>query len=164
MDMKRTVTLAAVLVLVLAACGDDTADVPPLSGLTETYGCGYGFWIGDPDQTTALRFGYLGEDRDPGDTDLPDDAWEVVLLEGQDLYANWCDDVVEPGEPEPRVDRRLEVVRGSLEIVGEPPAEPFSGGPLALVASDLAVELPSGEIVELGDVTIENPSFGFLAG
>lgn len=70
---------------------------------------------------------------------------------------------MEPGEPEPLVVRTLDVVEGSLEVIGEPPA-PFEGGVLRLRATDLAIETPDGDLVELGDVEIENPSYGFFAG
>ena len=164
--MRHTLIALVVLGLV-SACGGapspDIGEVADIDDLTETWGCGHGFWIGNPEQTTALRFQYLGEDGRAVDAELPSARWQVQLLDGQDLYANWCDDVMEPGEPEPLVVRSLPVVRGSLEVIGEPPA-PFEGGVLGLDATGLAVEMPDGEVVELGDVEIENPSYGFFAG
>ena len=161
-------SLITILLLgLLTACGGspstDIGEVGDIDELTETWGCGHGFWVGNPEQTTALRFHYLGDDGRAVGAELPSDLWQVQLLDGQDLYANWCDDVMEPGEPEPLVVRTLEVVRGSLDVVGEPPA-PFEGGVLGLRAEGLALETPDGEIVELGDIEIENPSYGFFAG
>ena len=167
-DMLRAFTTLVSLVslVALASCGGSSGDIgeiTPLDELTETYGCGHGFWVGNPEQTTALRFQYLGDDGQAPDANLPSDEWQVQLIDGQDLYANWCDDVIEPNEPEPLVVRTLEVIRGSLDVIGEPPA-PFEGGSLTLEATGLALETPDGEIIELGDIEIENPSYGFLAG
>lgn len=164
--MRRSVALS--LALLIAACswnGDagSVGDIARLDDLTEAYGCGHGFWAGNPAQTTALRFQYLGDDGQASDAELPSDRWSVEMLDGQNLYANWCDDVIEPGEPEPLVVRRLPVVAGSLMVIGEPPA-PFEGGALTLRADGLVVETPDGERIELGDITIENPAYGFFAG
>lgn len=164
--MTRALTPLVVLAL-LASCGGtgsgDIGEITPLDALTETWSCGHGFWVGNPEQTTALRFSYLGEDGQATDADLPSDQWSVQLIDGQDLYANWCDDVIEENEPEPLVVRTLDVVRGSLDVIGDPP-QPFQGGSLILEATDLALETPDGEIVELGDIEIENPGYGFFAG
>lgn len=164
-DMLRAFT-ALVALVVLASCGGSSGDIgeiTPLEELTETYGCGHGFWVGNPSQTTALRFQYLGDDGQASDADLPSDEWQVQLIDGQDLYSNWCDDVIGPNEPEPLVVRTLDVIRGSLDVIGEPPP-PFDGGPLRLEAKGLALETPDGKIIELGDIEVENPSYGFLAG
>ena len=164
--IRRSATILG-LTLLLTACGwssdTGTGDIAPLDELTETYGCGYGFWVGNAAQTTALRFQYLGDDGQASDADLPSDMWIVEMLDGQNLYANWCDDVVEPGEPEPLVVRRLSVVDGTLTVIGDPPA-PFDGGELTLRAEGLVLETPDGEMVELGNITIENPTYGSFAG
>ena len=159
--MKRL----AILAVVLAACGTTSGvgDIADIDTLTETYGCGTGFWVGNPEQTTALRLGYQGEGPPPARVSLPDPSWRAELVDGRDLYANWCDDVIEPGEPEPRQVRVLPVVSGDLEIIGEPP-QPFNGGPLSVRATDLVIDVGDGETRELGDIEIENPSWGFFAG
>lgn len=159
--MKRI----AILALLVAACGTTSGvgDIADIDSLTENYGCGTGFWVGNPEQTTALRIGYRGEGPPPGEVSLPDPAWQAELVDGRDLYANWCDDVIEVGEPEPRQVRVLPVIAGRLEIIGEPP-QPFEGGVLAVRATDLVVDVGDGETHELGDIEIENPSWGFFAG
>ena len=159
--MKRL----AILAVVLAACGTTSGvgDIADIDTLTETYGCGTGFWVGNPEQTTALRLGYQGEGPPPAEVSLPDPSWRAELVDGRDLYANWCDDVIEPGEPEPRQVRVLPVVSGDLEIIGEPP-QPFNGGLLSVRATDLVIDVGDGETRELGDIEIENPSWGFFAG
>lgn len=155
----------AILALLLAACGTTSGvgDIVDLDSLTETYGCGTGFWVGNPEQTTALRIGYNGEGPPPAQVTLPHPDWRAELVDGRDLYANWCDDVIEPGEPEPRQVRVLPVVSGALEIIGEPP-QPFDGGPLSVRATGLAVDVGDGTTHALGDIEIENPSWGFFAG
>ncbi len=156
----------ALIALLLAACGTTTSgvgDINDLATLTETYGCGTGFWIGNPDETTALRIAYQGDGPPPASVVLPDPAWTAEMVDGRDLYANWCDDVIEPGEPEPQRARVLPVVSGELEIIGEPPA-PFQGGSLSVRASNLVLDIGGGETHALGDVEIVNPSWGFFAG
>ena len=155
----------AILTIVLAACGTTSGvgDITDIDTLTETYGCGTGFWVGNPEQTTALRLGYQGEGPPTAQVSLPDPSWRAELVDGRDLYANWCDDVIEPGEPEPRQVRVLPVVSGDLEIIGAPP-QPFNGGPLSVRATDLVIDVGDGETHELGDIEIENPSWGFFAG
>lgn len=159
--MKRLVILG----LLLAACGTTSGvgDIADLDSLTETYGCGTGFWVGNPEQTTALRLGYQGDGPPPPEVSLPDPAWRAELIDGRDLYANWCDDVMEPDEPTPQHVRVLPIISGTLEIVGEPP-QPFEGGSLSVIATDLVIDVGDGETHELGDIEIENPSWGFFAG
>ena len=159
--MARIVFLA----LVIAACGTTSGvgDIADIESLTETHGCGTGFWVGNPEQTMALRIGYLGDGPPPAEVSLPDPAWRAELIDGRDLYANWCDDVIEPDEPEPQQVRVLPVVSGTLEIIGDPP-QPFNGGPLSVRATRLVVDVGDGETHPLGDIEIENPLWGFFAG
>ena len=158
-------TRIVILALLLAACGTTSGvgEIADIDSLTDTYGCGTGFWVGNPAQTTALRIGYFGQGAPPEQVSLPDPAWTAELVDGRDLYSNWCDDVIEPGEPEPQQVRVLPVVSGMLEIIGEPP-KPFDGGPLRVRATGLTVDIGDGETHLLGDIEIENPSWGFFAG
>lgn len=155
--------------VLIAACGAvlpttyTASDLPDPTELTEEWGCGYGFWLGNPDQTAALRFAYRGDGPPEVEVELPSADWQATLIQGTDLYSNWCDDVVEAGEPVPVEHWALEVVGGHLSIVGEPPP-PFEGGTMELRAVGLVVELPDGSEARLGDVTVVNPSWGFLAG
>lgn len=157
-----------VLILV-TACGSvlpatySAEDLPDLASLTEEWGCGTGFYASDPGQTVTLRLSYSGEGDPPAAVELPDPNWQAVLVEGTDLYANWCDDVVEADEPTPVEHWELPVVSGSLVIVGDPP-EPFTGGELSVEAADLVVELPDGSEAPLGSIDITNPMWGFFAG
>ena len=159
--MKRL----SIILLLVTACGTTSGvgDIADIDTLTETYGCGHGFWVGNPDQTTALWFSYDSVDERPESVSLPHPDWTAELIDGRDLFANWCDDVIEEGEPVPQRGRTLPVVSGELEIVGEPPAR-FEGGLLTVRATDLVIDVGNGETHELGDIDIENPSWGFFAG
>lgn len=171
--MRAIAVFTVLLASLLAACGDgeiavDTTGPPDrpdfvLSDLTDTYGCGHGFWIGDPEQTVALRLEYLGQTEPGPSVTLPDPDWRAYVVEGSNLYANWCDDVVEANEPTPVEERSYEITGGSLEIEGDVP-ERFEGGSVTLRATGLEVTLDDGSVVELGDVTITNDTYGFFAG
>lgn len=167
----RTSLLAMTVVTagVLGACGSvlpatySADDLPELSTLDETWGCGWGFWAGTADQTVALRFSYNGESEPDTEIELPDPEWSATLIEGTDLYANWCDDVIEENEPTPVEHWSLPITGGTLTIDGAIPA-PFEGGQLSVHATDLVVELPDGTTAPLGSTTITNQSWGFFAG
>ena len=159
--MKRL----SIMMLLIIACATPSGvgDIAEIDTLTESYGCGTGFWVGNPEQTTALRLAFRSADGQPESVSLPHPDWTAELVDGRNLYANWCDDVIEEGEPEPQRVRVLPVISGELEIVGEPPA-PFEGGTLAVRATDLVLDVGSGQTHALGDIEIENPSWGFFAG
>lgn len=171
MRMKRTLVVTAVLVL--AACaspaattattGSSTDTVTDLATLTQEWGCGHGFYVGNPEQTSALRLQFSGDELTEREIDLPSPDWSVVLVHGTNLFSNWCDDVIEANEPTPVEHESLGVVAGHLSILGEIP-EPFSGGTLVVEATGLEVELADGATAPLGDITITNPSWGFFAG
>lgn len=139
-----------------------TVDVT-LADLTEPYGCGFGFQIGNPDQTAGLFItsgAGFGEPPAVGTVDLAtDDSWTARLDLGADLFANWCDDVIEMGEPEPQVDETLEVVAGTLEFSLDEAGFVATAEVIGLVARDA-----DGVEHALGDITIENPAWGMFAG
>ena len=35
---------------------------------------------------------------------LPDPGWVAAVHVGEELYANWCNDVIDPSQPQPRID------------------------------------------------------------
>jgi hypothetical protein len=162
-------TTVAAFAFVLAACsavlpaGYSESDLPDLDELTLEWGCGHGFWVSDEDQTVALKFAYNGQGEPEREVDLPHPHWDVSLVEGTDLFSNWCDDVIEPDEPVAVEHWNMPVVGGHLSIDGEV-GEPFSGGEMSVWARDLRVELIGGEVVPLGDIRIINPMWGFFAG
>jgi hypothetical protein len=159
-------TILLVVALALIACGAPPAGGPPatdLSSLTEEWPCGFGFFAGNPAETTALRIYLDGSEVTETEIDLPHPDWSAVLVHGTNVYANWCDDVVTPAEPTPVEHESLTIIGGHLSIVGDVP-EPFGGGELTVAATDLMVELGDGTHQELGSIEITNPMFGFMAG
>jgi hypothetical protein len=161
--------LRSIPLVLIVACGSvlpatySADDLPDPASLSEEWGCGTGFWASDPGETVALRLAYQGEGQPDAEVQLPHADWEAVFVEGSDLYANWCDDVIESDEPTPVEHWELPVVAGTLVLIGEPP-EPFTGGELSVRASDLVVELPDGSEAPLGSFEITNPMWGFFAG
>jgi hypothetical protein len=192
-SVQRSVTTLGITTLVLAstalaACGGDggaaipgatgepvpveteaPAETEPsgaevtLADLTEPYGCGFGFQVGNPQQTAGLFItsgAGFGEPPAADTVDLAtDDAWTARIDLGADLFANWCDDVIEMGEPEPQVDETLEVVAGTLELSADESGVVASAEMSGLVARDA-----DGVEYALGDITIENPAWGMFAG
>lgn len=162
--MKSALVVLSVAIALTACSETDTSSVAP--ELTEEYGCGFGFYVGDADQTTGLFVFY--EDMSgamAGDVvetaDLPSESWRAVLDEGSDLFANWCDDVLEPDEPTPEVVETWEV-SGSIEVVSLP--EAGQCGPATARLTDLVATDSEGATMSLGDLELTNEAWGCLAG
>lgn len=118
-----TAAAVATTGMLLSGCGGhDGAAFPDLSRLEDDRGCGYGFARSDAAQTMALVVshpGALGPELLATPTvtvTLPDPAWRAEVWVGEDLFSNWCDDLVEAGEPTPRIARRWPLRAGRLEI------------------------------------------------
>lgn len=159
------------------ACGSDEggskADDDPTpelaaSALTDDLGCGFGFARADESGTTLLSVRV-----DPDTTrvtrtvSLPDPRWHAEVRVGTHLTANWCTDVIE--EPQAEVDVTWQVVEGTLTFEGQlPPVEWTEDAPVdqPVVAelTDVVVQGPDGERVNLGNIPLRNESWGFLAG
>ncbi len=162
-----------ILTLILAACtypgvGPAPVDTPSLTGITEEYPCGYGFQAGTADQTTAV-FAYQVESQPfqagsfETEIDLPGGGWEVLVVQGSDLFANWCDDVMEPGEPVPHRDAEHRVIDGHLSITAGDEIADCAGVAVSGAFTGLVIEF-NGERLELGDVIIVNEGWGCFAG
>lgn len=136
---------------------------------TDDWPCGYGFWASDSAQTVSLRIEFTDyEAARAGDLPSPapidGDGWTASVLVGADLMANWCDDVMEEGEPEPRVDETWDVVGGSIEVEG-PPTDGGCGQPIRAVVSDLVIQPPSGDELRFtAPLELENEAWGCFAG
>lgn len=164
--------LAAVLLLTLSAgCGGAGAPSSPdeidLAAM-ESYGCGYGFWLGSPEQDVAVNVAVADHDAAvrgelPDRTQLPDRTWEATVLVGRDLFANWCDDVLEPGEPEPVVDQRWEITAGTIRLHAPAPEERCPSEVTATLEGLVATRA-DGTSVELGDREVTNDTWGCFAG
>ena len=163
--MKRVTIILCALALV-ACGGSGSSPGAAAPDLTETHHCGYGFYLGDGDQTWALKVTYrdfqaarAGEV--PRESALPGDSWYAELEAGQDLFANWCDDVLEPDEPTPEI-RAVWNVSGDVEMTGLP--DPGECGPATANLTGLEARNDTGDVISLGDLDVENALWGCLAG
>ena len=124
------------------------------------YGCGYGFAIANAGQTVAMVVSFVDIDWETGPQmgthDLAD--LDGTVWFGTDLMANWCDDVIEVGEPEPAIDEAWTIVSGTLEV-----SQTDSRLALGTFTDVVAVD-PDGREHALGDVEIANGMWGFFAG
>lgn len=138
------------------------------ASFTEDWNCGYGFWTSNADQTVALLIEFSDVDaaaagQVPPIGNVPSVIWSGEVQIGEDLMANWCDDVVEESEPTPVIDETWTVVKGDITVTGEPPVQ--GCGPLSGKVSGLVVESPDGETISFVDaVDFENQSWGCFAG
>ena len=147
-------------------------DAPPViveaAALVDDYGCGYGFAKGNPEQTLGRVIYFSGEYVAGGPDlstplELASDDWYAAVQVGSDLFANWCDDVIEIDEPTPIVDETWTVVDGTLTVT--PPAPTDCGGDVVTATlAGAVVESTDGERIVLDDLTLTNNSWGCFAG
>jgi hypothetical protein len=141
---------------------------PDTEFVTTEWPCGYGFHAGTADETVAVtielrQFDVGAAGQIPAIGNVPSELWDGYVRVGRNLFANWCDDVVEPGELLPEETQRWTVVTGDLRITGEPPVQ--GCGPLAMTATGLQARSPDGtSTVALPDLELTNPSWGCFAG
>jgi hypothetical protein len=134
---------------------------------TEVYGCGFGFWASNIDQTAGIfvefnDFEAANAGQVPPVGAVPSVIWSGRVHVGTDLFANWCDDVVEPGEPESVVAESWQIVDAGIAIEGAPPVQTV--GALTATLTGVTLESPAGEQFVLGDLTLTNDSWGAFAG
>lgn len=133
--------------------------------LTESYPCGRGFQGSNAAQTVGLTAEFVAPSGDPDATvTLPDPAWDVTVLRGEHLFANWCNDVVAPGDPQRRLTASFLVVAGTITFVGPAPGPDAHTDRFSALLTDLVVEKPDGTRVTLPDVDLVNESWGGAAG
>ena len=130
--------------------------------LTVAHPCGTGFQLGTPDQRAGLFIRPTTESANVSGThSLADGTWRGTVRLGSDLFANWCDDVLEPDEPRSVTLEEWPVVEGAIDVVLPPDGE---WGPATLAGTGLVAERPDGQRVPIGDIVIENSNHGFVAG
>lgn len=169
---RHVLTILALLVVTACGATDDGGDATSVTGaelgaaLEVDHPCGIGFAVASEDQRFALILHHRGPGGVPeGPISLPDPAWQAEVLVGRDLMANWCDDVVEPGEPTPEVTETWPVVGGELDH--DAPVEPpqiCAGGAVTAEVTDLTVETTTGEQLTIPDLSITNEAYGCFAG
>lgn len=128
------------------------------------WACGHAFTVGTPDQAVRLSLWFDGSPTravpEPGTEELGGD-WTGELVAGSDLFAQWCDDVVTPDEPEV-------VEAATWEVDGTLTWELEDGdGQCPSVATatltDASVTVDE-EAVPTADVEFRNEYFGCVAG
>lgn len=166
----------AALAVALAACGgvgEPGADQPTdgeevaarlATEDLEDWGCGHAFTLGTPDQELRLSLWFdgspAGATPEPGTHELGGD-WTGELVAGSDLFAQWCDDVIEPDEPEV-VEAAEWVVEGTLTWqLEEGDGQCPSVASATLTDASIVVD---GEAVPITDVEFRNDAFGCFAG
>ncbi|MEZ5247333.1 MAG: DUF6174 domain-containing protein [Acidimicrobiales bacterium] len=138
------------------------------AALIDDYGCGYGFAKGNPEQTLGLIIYFEGE-YVPGGPDvttpieLPSDDWYAAVQTGSDLFANWCDDVIEIDEPTPIVDETWEVAGGTLTVTPPTPAD-CAGDVVTATLVGAVAESADGTQIPLDDIALTNTGWGCFAG
>jgi hypothetical protein len=159
---------AVILVIaMLGACGTSIESSPNAqlaadAELTEHWGCGIGFVASNEDQTAAL-FVYSTDHEPMPPVSFPDPAWDARLVVGEDLMANHCDDVIEPGEPEPVISEEWQVDAGTLTFDLPDGGVCGAAGPVIGTFNGLSASNET-TTVDIGDLAIENASYGCFAG
>jgi hypothetical protein len=182
------VAIALCLALLAGACGGGETDptgagrlgptatpaatpgpaVPSAADFTVDYSCGYGFWASDADQTMSLLIQFVDVEaaaagKVPPVGNVPSVIWSGRAHIGADLMANWCDDVIEEGEPVPEITETWTVVDGAIEIHGTPPVQDCA--PLAATITGIVLESAEGDTVSFTEpVEFENRAWGCFAG
>ena len=176
--MPRAAALLLLTTVTVIGCSGDPASLPPTptthtaapvisaAKLTTPWGCGYGFHVSDTGQTVALMVEWSSDLRgDPATSIAPSGPlsggdWTAGLNLGHDLFANWCNDVIDPSTPEAVVDESLEVVEGTLTLDGDLPEQ----GEVTAHLTGVVARRADGSTVELGDLDVSNPCWGCFAG
>jgi hypothetical protein len=167
----RPAILTAALALLVVACGG-TSQPRALEGLElaelETYGCGYGFWLGTAEQDVAIHLAVtdpqaVASGELARETTLPDEDWRAAVQHGRDLFANWCDDVLEPGEATPDVEEEWPITGGTITL-GDGAVDQPCPGELTASVTELEVTAPDGTTIALGSGEVGNEAWGCFAG
>lgn len=139
------------------------------AALADDYGCGYGFAKSSADQTLSLVItwtgGFTADPTSPaGPVGLPAADWEAEIRTGADLFANWCDDVIEIDEPTPVTTSEWSIVAGTLTITSDLPLSTDGQGTTTATLSGAVAESATGEQVTLDDIGLVNTCWGCFAG
>jgi hypothetical protein len=165
--LKRILILSAVLIA-LGACATASPE-PPTNAemaanadLSAFWGCGIGFAASNQEQTVAL-FVYSNHEGPTPPISFPDPTWDARLVVGKDLLSNHCDDVFEPGEPEPLIEEEWQITDGTLEFEVPDGGQCAAAGPVTGTFTGLSAT-NSNSTVDLGNLTVVNGAYGCFAG
>jgi hypothetical protein len=153
-----------------AGCGGGDAGPaanPVVESLVDQYDCGYGFYLGAPDQTAGLFVVFTDFEtalagNTPEVSTLPDEHWVAEIQIGRNLFTSWCDDETPEAGQEPVVDEVWQIVDGTITIMETP--EPGVCGEARARLESLAALTGDGTRLELGDFEIRNGAFGCVSG
>lgn len=165
--MRSTLVVGCLVSVLLGGCGLGDSDIAASTAVldltttsTQDWGCGRGFTLGTDDQTVRLSLWAETEAQEPGTVEVDGTTWSGELVTGEDLFAQWCDDVVEADEPEVVESARWPVT-GTLTWTTEGTGD--CDGPATATLSDGRVDT-GDEVVPLPDLELRNESFGCFAG
>lgn len=152
--------------MALAACSGLGSESPDPPEFSQQHDCGYGFYAGTEDETAGLFIDFTDFEAAqagevPDMAQLSTGSWQADLQFGADLFANWCDDVLEPDEPTPEVEEVWEVT-GTIEIMELPSAGEC--GPATGRLTDVVAHGPDDETLVLGELDVTNEFWGCFAG
>ncbi|MEZ5341101.1 MAG: hypothetical protein R2706_06535 [Acidimicrobiales bacterium] len=130
--------------------------------LTVSWGCGLGFTLASADQHVALYLYPASNEATASPVSFPDPTWSGVLVVGNDLLSNHCDDVMEDDEPVPY--QIAEWALGAGTLTFDAPADAITR-PQSVTGELVGgvVDTPAGPF-ELEALTIVNDAFGLFAG
>jgi hypothetical protein len=133
--------------------------------LTESFPCGHGFQASNTGQTVGLFLAMEQPSGRPARTiELPDPQWRAIVVRGEDLFANWCDDLIVSGEPTPERTATLPLIAGTVTFDGPVPARNEFGARATVRLTGLVAREPDGSEVELQDAVVVNENWGGGAG
>jgi len=136
--------------------------------LTKAWGCGHGFWMSDQGETMGLLIDMGGVDQASLEAgtpvELPNEQWRATVMLGEDLFANWCNDVIDETTPQPVITAEMEITGGTVVPVNIPPLDmECQGDEATLEVRGLTAAGPDGDVT-IPDMTMVNTSWGCFAG
>jgi hypothetical protein len=143
----------------------DLVRVLEAAEFTEAWPCGRGWAASSADQRVGLLI-YATGDGSTGTgprIDLPDEDWEARVVVGTHLFAEHCNDAIEPWVAVPSIAASWAVVGGRLDI-GDPlpgPSDPPAAVRAVLDGGE--VDTGSGRIA-LPTIELINTAFNAFAG
>lgn len=137
--------------------------------LDQSWGCGYGFRASDEAQTVGVVIEWdagVGSDDAPAAAEeviLPDEGWRADVWFGENLFANWCNDVIDSNAPQQDLAETWPIVEGTFSH-DAPASEGCGGGGVEAHLTGGVAERPDGSQVVIPELDLVNESWGCFAG